>query len=146
MTAPCLALDPTLDTGGAPRVAIPLRNAQSSEAVITRLAIRLWTILGSWPDDVNLGIDHLALSGPNVQAVVVEAAVRRQAAAVDGVLSIKTLAIEWQGVDRSIAITVAVASPEGPVLATLGPLGTYAGFVPGAWYVIGRVQPISPRP
>lgn len=146
MTAPCIALDPTVDTEGVPRVAFPLRHAQSSEAVITRLAIRLWTILGSWPDDVNLGIDHLALSAANVSPVVVEAAVRRQAAAVDGVLSIKSVVVEWQGVDRSISITVTVASPEGPVLATLGPLGTYAGFVPGAWYVIGSPQPIAPRP
>lgn len=141
MTLPCLAI--TI-RDGVPSPAIPLRYVYDAQAVVTRVALRLYTQRGTWPTDVNFGLDHYRLSLPNVSAVEVEALVRRQVAAEPGVIEIQSVDLTWPGPHRAITVRILVESPEGPVLATVGDLGTFDGYAPGTWYILGRVSPIVP--
>jgi len=132
MTLPCLAIE---IADGRPSPVVPLRMVYGPEAVVTQVAIRLWTIRGTWGDDVLLGMDHLRLAGPNVSAAEVETLARRQVLAVPGVVEVLSVVADWTGAERSLSVRVAVASETGPVVADVG--ATYAdGFAPGVWYIL----------
>jgi hypothetical protein len=133
MIRPCLAIE---YAAGRPSVAVPLRLATDAEAVITQVAIRVWTLLGTWGDDVALGVPWLRLSGPGVADVEVEAVVRRQARAVPGVLDVLEVTVGWAGVARAVAVRVLVESAAGPVEVAVGDLGIAGIYAPGAWYIM----------
>lgn len=138
MIRPCLALAP----GSPPRVAFPLRLASGPEAIVTRIAIRLWTIRGTWPTDTRVGMDWLRLAGPSVSAVEVEALARRQVAAVGGVVQVLDVTVQWQGEQRALAVRVLLP---GGVVAVVGDLAVadVARYDPGAWYILIRPRGIA---
>jgi|GEM_PF-6279682 len=139
MIRPCLALTPT----SPPTLAMPLRLATGAEAVLTRVAVRLWTIRGTWPDDTLLGLPHLAWSGPTVPAVEVEAGVRRQIAAVDGVLEVSSVTASWVGAERALTVELIVEGDDGEAVAAVVS-DTPEGYAPAAWYLLIETLPIFP--
>lgn len=134
MTAwPCDAID-VVD--GRPQVSMPPRIVTGAESVVTRVAIRLWTLRGVWPDDRVLGCSWLDWLRPGVTAAEIEGVVRRQVAAVEGVSRVVQVAVT-----RTTTINVAVQleasdGDDGTVSAVVGDLGIYEGVIPGAWYQI----------
>lgn len=138
MIRPCLAIQ---IADGAPSVAVPLRLATGSEAIAARIAIRLWTIRGSWPDDTLLGLPHIRWSGPSVPAVEVEAETRRQVGAVDGVVDVLAVTAQWIGTSRSLSVRALVSTEPGVTLELVVG-GDADGYQPGAWYYV--VRPIVP--
>lgn len=134
MIRPCLAVQ---YADGRPSVAVPLRLATGPEAVVTQVAIRLWTILGTWGDDTALGMPWLRLAAPNVADIEVEALARRQVRAVPGVLDVLEVIVGWSGAARSVAVRVLVAAEEtGGLEAMVGDLGIAGLYAPGAWYLM----------
>ena len=135
---------------GIPRQAWPPRLVYGAESVVTRCAIRLWTVRGTWPDDVLLGLDHMAWVLPQTPAVVIEALVRRQLGAVEGVIRVREVLITRPGTDLDIAAVLDVSDGDGGSLSVVvgslvEPTGVYAGLIPGTWYVLlGGSRPIVP--
>lgn len=137
--SPCLALARI----SPPEVQIPLRLCTGPEAVATKIAIRLWTLRGQWPDDVLLGLPLLDWALPTYPDAVVEAAVRRQVAAVPGVVEIIEVTASYSGTTRTIVVRVRLDSDEEIVV---GDLPISAGYIPGVWWVLARpgYRPIYP--
>ncbi len=139
---PCDAIE-VLD--GTPRLAFPPQLVTGVQSVLTRCAIRIWTIRGVWPDNRNFGLPLLDWSLASVPRAEIQAQVRRQLAAVDGVLRVIGVDVNRPGTELRIGARVEIAADE-PVQAVVGDLGVYAGTVPGAWYqILGTgYRPIFP--
>lgn len=137
--SPCLALARI----SPPEVQIPLRLCTGPEAVATKIAIRLWTLRGQWPDDVLLGLPLLDWALPTYADAIIEAAVRRQVAAVEGVLEILEVTATYSGTTRSIVVRVRLDSEDE---ITVGDLPLTAGYIPGVWWILARpgYRPILP--
>lgn len=137
--SPCLALARI----SPPEVQIPLRLCTGAEAVATKIAIRLWTLRGQWPDDVLLGLPLLDWALPTYSDAIVEAAVRRQVAAVQGVLEILEVTATYSGTTRTIVVRVRLATDEEIVV---GDLPVTGGYIPGVWWILARPghRPIIP--
>lgn len=132
MIRPCLAIE---IADGRPSPVVPLRMATGAESVMVQAVIRLWTIRGTWGDDVLLGLDHLRLGGPNVSADEVVALARRQLAAVPGVVEVLDVTADWTGEERSLSARIAIQDDAATVVADVG-VSYVDGFVPGVWYTL----------
>lgn len=137
MTRPTTAIE---YVDGQPQVALPPRLAYGPEAVLTRCAIRLWTIRGVWPDDRLLGMPWRDWLLRSTDAEIAAQA-RRQLRAVEGVLRVVEIRVR-----RDLEITLAArvriaAATGGEVEAIVGDLGVWEGVVPGAWYQILQTTP-----
>lgn len=135
MIRPCRAIT-VVD--GTPYPSMPGRLATGSESIITQVAIRLWTIRGTWPDDTLLGLPHMAWTLPNVPRAEVEAVVRRQVAAVQGVVSIEGVDLTWPGERRSITVRCTVETGDSGTTEQVVIGGAAADYIPGAWYYVAR--------
>jgi hypothetical protein len=130
----------------APAIAFPRRLVYGAESVITQVAIRLWTIRGVWPEDVNLGLDHVRYGMPDVPTVEVAALVRLQVGAVEGVLRILDVVVVRTS---TLAISVRVEVTDGRggvVVAGVGSdeqLGIWGGYAPGSWYTLTQIGPMA---
>jgi hypothetical protein len=134
MTArwPCDAIE---YVDGTPQLAFPPRLVTGAESVITRCAIRIWTLRGVWPDDSLLGVPWLTYTLASTPSAVVQAVVRRQLAAVDGVRRVEEVVVSRPGTTLQVAARVLVDS-DPVVEAVVGDLGVYAGTISGTWYQI----------
>lgn len=137
MIRPAMALAPDYPI----RQAVPRRLATGAEAVLNAIRVRLATIRGSWGEDRLLGLPWVAWSLPPPD-VEVQAQVRRQVAAVEGVLEIREVAVSFSGGVLQIAIRVVVQGDTGPVLAVVGDLGIWEGYAPGVWLQILQIGPL----
>lgn len=137
--SPCLALARI----SPPEVQIPLRLCTGAEAVANKIAIRLWTLRGQWPDDVLLGLPLLDWALPTYADTIIEAAVRRQVAAVEGVVEILEVSASYSGTTRTIVVRVRLADDEEIVV---GDLPLSGGYIPGVWWILARPghRPIFP--
>lgn len=129
---PCDALE---YVDGTPRVAFPPRLVTGAVSVLTRCAIRLWTLRGVWPDDRNLGLPWLSWTLASVPTPVIQAQARRQLLAVDGVRRVEEVVVTRPGTELRIAARV-IVDDDPPLEAVVGDLGVYDGTIPGAWYVL----------
>ena len=145
---PCMAV---AVVDNAPSIAFPRRLAHGAESVITQVAIRLWTIRGAWPEDVNLGLDHVRYGMPDVPTVEVAALVRLQVGAVEGVLRILDVVVTRTSV-LSISVRVEVTDGRGGMaVAGIGDpnqLGIWQGYAVGSWYTLIQIghRPIVRSP
>lgn len=129
---PCDAIE---YVDGTPRLSFPPRLVTGAVSVLTRCAIRLWTLRGVWPDDRNLGLPWLSWTLASVPSPVIQAQVRRQLLAVEGVVRVERVVVTRPGSELRVAAEV-VVDDDGEVAAVVGDLGVYDGVVPGAWYQI----------
>ena len=113
---------------------------------MTRVAIRLWTLRGVWPDDRLFGCPHLDWLRPGVTEAEIEGVVRRQVAAVDGVLRVTGVTVV-RSTEISIAVQIEASDGNGGTTAAIvGDLGIFEGVIPGTWYqILGLLHhPIFP--
>ena len=138
--SPCLALARI----SPPEVQIPLRLCSGPEAVATKIAIRLWTLRGDWPDDVLLGLPLLDWALPTYADAIIEAAVRRQVAAVEGVAEILEVSATYSGTTRAILVRVRLDADDEEIV--VGDLPLAGGYAPAVWWILARPghRPIYP--
>ncbi len=143
MTLPCHAVEVV---AGTPRPTFPPRFAYGPESILTQCAIRLWTIRGVWPDDVNLGLPWLSLSLASVPNEAIEALLRRQLLAVEGVRQVLAVDVTRPGTEVAVVARVLLDAGGGLVDAAVGDLGVYDGVISGTWYQIlgDGIRPIAP--
>lgn len=140
---PCDAVEVV---AGVPRPAFPPRLVTGPASVLTRCAIRLWTIRGVWPEDTLLGLPWLQWSHASVDAATIEALTRRQLQAVAGVARVLEVQVSRPGTELNIAAKIELEADGELVQALIGDLNVYAGTIPGTWFqILGTgIRPIAP--
>lgn len=134
MTArwPC---DAIAYSDGQPEIAFPPYIVTGALSVVTRCAIRIWTLRGVWPDDELLGVPWLTYGLASVPRPVIQSQVRRQLLAVEGVRRVIEVVVSRPGTELRVAARIE-ADTDPPIEAVVGDLGVYAGTIPGAWYML----------
>ena len=116
-------------------IAFPLRSVTGADAVAVRCRVRLLTLRGEWPSDVDQGTPMLEWVA-GVPASDVESWYRSQLRQVDGVASVVSLTATRSGEAVAVNAQLAVQTLDGLVTLTIGEPLPYDTRGAPAWYTV----------